>query len=206
MANKHHCCNNDQCNHDVQIQHLTLDDGRHAERHISFDEDGNEIVEIFAEEKRPKKLEKRIVREHKKIVSKETHELVRDGEIIEREIISRDAEPPMQIRERIGLADHAKIVDGDYVRKEEIDKIVADGVIAGVTALMENMEPMMYQRETMAQPQSHSPIKPEPIFNAQSVVEQNVENKKKSDGVINVVMAGILIAQLAFFGYMFFVM
>lgn len=53
MANKHNC-SNDQCDHDVQIQHLTLDDGRHAERHISFDEDGNEIVEIFAEENDPK--------------------------------------------------------------------------------------------------------------------------------------------------------
>jgi hypothetical protein len=62
---------------------------------------------------------------------------------------------------------------------------------------------MMYRREAMAQPHV---AKSEPVFNAQSVVEQNVEDKKKNDGVINVVMAGILIAQLAFFGYMFFVM
>lgn len=158
----------------------------------------------FSLRKTTQKLEKRIVREHKKIVSKETHELVRDGEVIQREIVSRDAEPPMQVRERIGLADHAKIVDGDYVRKEEIDKIVADGVVAGVAALMENMEPVFNQRVAVAQPQPQ--YKPEPIFNAQSIVEQNVEDKKKNDGVINVVMAGILIAQLAFFGYMFFVM
>jgi len=202
MANKHHCCD-EHCDH-VQIQHLTLDDGRHAERHISFDEDGNEIVEIFAEEKRPKKLEKRIVREHKKIVAKETHELVRDGEVVQREVISRDAEPPMQVRERIGLADHAKIVDGDYVRKDEIDKLVADGVVAGVSALMEHMEPVIHHKSE-AMPMAYEP-QPQPIFNAQSVVEKNVADKKKNDGVINIVMAGILIAQLAFFGYMFFVM
>lgn len=198
MANKHHhCCCDDHCDHDVQIQHLTLDDGRHAERHISYDDNGNEIVEIFAEEKRPKKLEKRIVREHKKIVAKETHELVRDGEVIQREVISRDAEPPMQIREHIALVDHAKVVDGDYVRKEEIGKLVADSVVAGMTVLMENMEPMTAQRHQE---------KSAPVVSAQSLVEKSVADKKDSGSIVNIVMAGILIAQLAFFGYMFFVM
>ena len=210
MANKHHCCGKDQCDHDVQIQQLTLDDGRHAERHISFDEDGNEIVEIFAEEKRPKKLEKRIVREHKKIVSKETHELVRDGEVIQREIVSRDSEPPMQIRERIGVADHAKVVDGDYVRKEEMERLVADAVVTGVSALMENMEPVVHNKnyETQDRPVMSQPMEqqPQPVFTAQQAVEENVAEKKKNDGMLNIVMAGILIAQVAFFGYMFFVM
>lgn len=194
MANHHHCCSGD-CDHGVQIQHLRLDDGRHAERHISFDEDGNEIVEIFAEEKRPKKLEKRIVREHKKIVSKEVHETVQDGEIIQREIISRDNEAPMQIREKIGIANHSKVVDGDYVRKDEIGKLVADGVVAGVSALMESMEPVIVEKD-----------EPKPIFSAQSVVEKNVEEKKKSDNIGNIVMGGILVAQAIFFGYVFFIM
>jgi hypothetical protein len=34
----------------VKVETLTLDDGRRAERHITLDEQGNEIVEIFAEE------------------------------------------------------------------------------------------------------------------------------------------------------------
>lgn len=123
-----------------EIQKLTLDDGRRAERHVSTDAQGNEVVEIFAEEQRPLKLEKRIVRETKQIVCKETHQTVKDGEICYEEVRALEPEVPLQIRGRIGTADHAKIVDGDYVRKDEIDKLIADGVVQGVTALMERLD------------------------------------------------------------------
>jgi hypothetical protein len=55
--------NNCECGEANKIESLVLDDGRRAERHITLDANGNEVIEIFAEEKRPLKLEKRIVRE-----------------------------------------------------------------------------------------------------------------------------------------------
>jgi hypothetical protein len=190
MTHNHHNC----CHDHAEVKQLTLDDGRRAERHVSHDDSGNEVVEIFAEERRPLKMEKRIVREHKRIVAKETHETIKDGEISHIEVRSLEPEVPLQVRERIGLADHHKVVDGDYVRKEEIGKIVADSVVTGVAALMENMEPAVHHKDDVDEM---------PVFHAQSVVAQNVAEKKKSDGMANIVMGVILIAQLAFFGYMF---
>jgi hypothetical protein len=187
--NHNNCCNKSDCDH-VEVKQLTLDDGRRAERHVSHDS-GNEVVEIFAEERRPLKMEKRIIREHKQIVSKETHETIKDGEVSHIEVRSLEPEVPLQVRERIGLVDHHKVVDGDYVRKDEIGQIVADSVVTGVAALMDNMDhPVVHEDK-------------QPMFHAQSVVENNVAEKKKSDGMANVVMGVLLVAQLAFFGYMF---
>jgi hypothetical protein len=196
---------NNQCDHNsgVRVEQVRLPDGRRAERHINKDEQGNEVVEIFAEEQRPLKLEERIVREHKRIVAKETREIIRDGEVAHVEVRTLEPEVPLQIRERIGVAEHSKVVDGDYVRKEEIGQLVADGVVAGVEALMENMEPAAAPAEEY---EVEEPVVEKPIFNAQSVVEKNVSEKKKSDGLVNGVLAVILVAQVAFFGYMFFVM
>jgi hypothetical protein len=188
------CCNGEQ----KRVETITLSDGRRAERHITQDESGNEVVEVFAEELRPLKLEERIIREHKRVIAKETHEKIKDGEVALQEVRSFDTDVPLQVRERIGLADHAKIVDGDYVRKDEISQLVADAVVNGVEALMENMGPVVHEKEQPAQPQ--------PMLNAQSIIEKNVEDKKKGDSVVNAVLAVILIAQLAFFGYIWYAM
>lgn len=194
-----------ECDDQTKVQMLTLEDGRRAERHVSRDEDGNEVVEIFAEEQRPLKLEKRIVKEHKKIVAKETHETVRDGEVTQVEVRSLEPNVPMQVRERIGVADHAKVVDGDYVRKEEVSQLIADGVCAGVEAMMANMEPETYDvhDEPECEPE---PVQSQPVFKAQSIIEGNVADKKKNDALLNMIMGVVIVAQLAFFGYMFLVM
>lgn len=186
MSHNHNNCYKADCDH-VEVKQLTLDDGRRAERHVSHD-GVNEVVEIFAEERRPLKMEKRIIREHKQIVSKETHETIKDGEVSHIEVRSLEPEVPLQVRERIGLVDHHKVVDGDYVRKDEIGQIVADSVVTGVAALMDNG--VVHHED-------------KPMFHAQSVVENNVAEKKKSDGMANVVMGVLLVAQLAFFGYLF---
>lgn len=198
MTNKKQvrCCSHEEA--PLRVETLTLDDGRKAERHVSVDEQGNEIVEIFAEEKRPLKLEKRILREYKNVVSKETHETIKDGEVAYQEVRSLEPDVPLQVRQRIGLADHHKIVDGDYVRKDEINKMIADGVVAGVSALMESQQPVIHQPQPQPQP-----VRPEPLFKAQSIVEKNVEEKKKGDMTVNIIMAVIVVAQLAFFGYLF---
>jgi hypothetical protein len=181
---------------DVKIQTLTLDDGRRAERHVSVDENGQEVVEIFAEEKRPLKLEKRILREYKNVIAKETHQTVKDGEVAYEEVHSTEPEVPLQLRSRVGMVDHHKLVDGDYVRKEEIGTLIADGVVAGVTALMENYEPVV-------NPTSVSNQKTSSTFSAQSLVEKSVEEKKQSDGITVAIMVAIVIAQAAFFAYLF---
>jgi hypothetical protein len=208
MSKKHNCCSDD---HEIRVHKLTLDDGRHAERHLSVDEDGNEVVEIFAEEKRPLKLEKRIHREFKNVVSKETHETIKDGEVAHVEVRSTESEVPLKVVDRIGIVNHAKIVDGDYVRKEELGKIVADSVVAGVSALMESMEPVYHREEPVyhrEEPVYHreETTQPQPIFKAQSVVENNVAEKNKNQLTTNIIIAVVLLAQLVFFGYMFFVM
>lgn len=185
----------------VKVETLTLDDGRRAERHITLDEQGNEIVEIFAEEQRPLKLEKRILREFKTVVAKETHETIKDGEIALQEVRSSEPEVPLQLRSRIGVADHHKVVDGDYVRKQEIDKLIADGVVAGVSALMEHMEPVIHQKPEPVVAQQPQPV--QPLFRAQSVIEKNVEEKKKGDMTVNIILGVIIVLQLGFFGYIF---
>jgi len=199
MSNKKNCCSDDK---HVKVESVTLDDGRRAERHVTYNEDGHEVlVEVFAEEKRPLKLEKRVTREMKNIVSKEIHETIKDGEVAYQEVRSLEPDVPLQVRSRVGLVDHHKIVDGDYVRKDEIDKLIADGVVAGVTALMEHMEPVA-QQKVVQQPE---PVRaaPQPVFRAQEVVERNVEEKKKGDMTVNIIMGVIIIAQIAFFGYIF---
>jgi hypothetical protein len=186
MPTNKKCCHDEEQN--VKVQSLTLDDGRRAERHISNDNDGSEIVEIFAEEKRPLKLEKKIKREFKTVVAKEIHQTVKDGEVVLEEVRSTEPEVPLQLTSRLGVANHAKIVDGDYVRKDEMQPLITESVVAAVSALMEHMEPV----KTVA-----------PVFRAQEVVEKNVEDKKKSDLVVNIIMGVVIVGQLLFFGYYF---
>jgi hypothetical protein len=174
----------------VKIETLTLDDGRRAERHTTLDANGQEVVEIFAEEKRPLKLEKRIVREFKSVVAKEIHQTVKDGEVAYEEVHATEPEVQLQLLSRAGVAHH-KVVDGDYVRKEEIGALIADGVVAGVTALMEQYEPVAAQGTAA------------PVFRAQEVVEQSVSTTK-SNKWFNIAMIALIAGQVAIFGYIYF--
>ncbi len=177
----------------IKIEKITLDDGRRAERHIKTDENGNEVIEVFAEEKIPLKLEKRIVRETKNIISKEIHQTVKDGEVAFEEVYSLEPEVPLQIREKIAVADHAKVVDGDYVRKEDLKAIVADSVVAGVSALMESAEFQVQGKNNSA------PSRSEPIFKAQEIVEKNVQEKNKSNVTGTVIVSLVFAVQVAIF-------
>lgn len=177
--------NNHNDRQTVKIESITLDDGRKAERHTYFDESGNEIVEIFAEEKRPLKLEKRIEREYKNVVANERHSTIQDGEIVYEEALSGEPEVPLQVRQKIGVADHSKVVDGDYVRKDEIGELVANGVVTGVKAMMENMD---YDDSP-----KHSP---DPVFGAQSEVEENVQKKQNWNTIVNVGLGVLFVGQI----------
>lgn len=173
----------------IKIEQLTLEDGRRAERHTSIDGEGNEVVEMFVEEKQPLKLEKRIKREFKRVVAKETHETVKDGNVSEQIVKSLEADRPLEVRSHIAVADHAKVIDGEYVRKEDLSKVVAEAVVAGVSVLAEQMQPS----------------KPAPLFSAQSVVEKNVEEKKKGNNIATTIILGVIVAvQIAFVAYLWY--
>lgn len=77
-------------NNEVKVEKLTLEDGRHAERRTSVDHQGNEVIEIYAEEVKPLKLEKRIVREMKTVVARELHQTLENGQISTEEVVAVD--------------------------------------------------------------------------------------------------------------------
>jgi len=178
----------------VEIERTILD-GRAAERHTYFNGEDEKVTEIFAEEKRPLNLEKRVIQKYKKVVAEERTEMVKDGEIVEVEVKSIDPGVQMQIRERIGVADHAYTVDGQYATKQD----VAEAVIEGVKVLVDSME-------------NYEPVEAQhyhgPVMSAAEQIEQRVGSKEaknaNNDMAINVVMGVLILAQLAFGFYVFF--
>ena len=191
MANneKCHCSSGDMKG--VGVQHLVLEDGRRAERHVCRDEKGNEVIEIYSEERRPLKLEKRVLREFKNVVAKETHQMLKDGEIVVEEVKPGEAQ-----------------TQNDYVTRDEIGKLVAEGVVTGMQALMESMGG--FGHETHPVPTAPIQMSAQqvsvPQMSAQSIVEGNVAEKKKNDWNANIILGVLFVAQLAFFSYMFFFM
>lgn len=182
---------------DNKIDSLTLDDGRKAERHITYDADGREIIEIFAEEKKPLKLEKRVIKEMKQVVAKETHETIRDGEVIFQEVKSLEPDIPLELRQRIAVVDHDRVVNGEYLTKEQAAEMVQEGVVAAVSTLLQNIEPVQLHSQS-----AKAVVKP---LKAQQLVEDNVEETKKKQGTLEIVMGIVLVAQVvAIVAYMYF--
>lgn len=190
-----------------KVERFTLEDGRIAERHISHDASGGKVIEVFAEEKRNLKLEKRITEKRKEILAEQKVETIVDGQIVDVKINSIDGHTKMQLREHIGIADNAELHSLGYVSKKEIGPVVVDAVVAGISALLERQQEMNEVKEVKKTPllrfSAPEPQKTQvpPALKAQNVVEQNVENKKKSDFIIVAVMAAFIIGQVAFFGY-----
>lgn len=171
-------------NNQSKIEKITLDDGRRAERHISIDDKGNEVIEIFAEERHPLKLEKRIVREFKNVVSKEVHETIRDGQVSYQEVKSLEPEVPLQVRSRVSVENTPKKPE-EYVRKEDVSKMIAEGVSAGIASLMEQKN------------------KSEPLFKAQTILEEKVEEKKKNDFTVMIILSVVFVIQVAAIVYFY---
>lgn len=183
-----------------KVERFTLEDGRIAERHISHNEAGEKVIEVFVEEKRPLKLEKRITEKRKEILAEQKVETIKDGEIVDVKLNAVDPHVKLQVREHIATADNAELHSLGYVSKKELGPVVADAVVAGISALMEK------QAETKRAPlfsfSAPAQAAPQPTaLKAQTVVEQNVEQKKKSDVIAMIVMSVIIVVQLAFFGY-----
>jgi hypothetical protein len=73
-------------NKENAAEKIILQDGRKAEKRTSVDAVGNQVIEIFAEEERPLKLEERVVRESKTFVTKEIHQTLRNG-VVDSEVV-----------------------------------------------------------------------------------------------------------------------
>ena len=174
----------------IEIERTTLE-GRMAERHTSYNENGDKVIEFFTEEKRPLHLEKRIVQKHKTIVAEEVEETVKDGMVIERQIRSVDPAPQMQMREHIGVANHASVIDGDYATKED----VKEAIVAGISSLIENLE--MNSMQAMSNKNVKSL--------AEEQISNRVEGKKDTkDSGINMLLVVMIIAQVAIVYWAFF--
>lgn len=185
-----------------KVERFTLEDGRIAERHISHNEAGEKVIEVFVEERKPLKLEKRITEKRKEILAEQKVETIKDGEIVDVKLNTVDGHTKLQLREHIGTADNAELHSLGYVSKKELGPVVADAVVAGISALMEKQAEQ--KRSPLfswpASAQSAAPAV-QPALKAQTVVEQNVEQKKKGDVIAMIVMSVIIVVQLAFFGY-----
>jgi hypothetical protein len=177
----------------VKIEKITVD-GKQAERHTTIGPDGTETIEIFVEQQVPLKLEKRIILEKKSVVARETTETLRDGEVVNREVKEIDDSPLQKVKEQpVQKCD-------DYVRKDEIAQMIADGVVAGISAaFVDKKEPEKAADWTNLDYAAKSDV--EPTFNAQALLEQKVGNKKDSSLVGNIVVGVLITANIAFLLY-----
>lgn len=184
----------------VQVEQITLQDGRRAERHTFVDADGKQVTEIFAEEKKPLQLERRISKEKREYVAREVEETVRNGAVVEQKVIEHP-EPEMEITKHIGLVDHAKVIDGEYLRKEEASGMIADGVVAAVSALLDARKDLFQAPAPVVNAPAEPYQRIVPKVSAQSIVEQNVEEKQKNKMWVDVGLGVLIVAQIAFFAY-----
>lgn len=179
-----------------KIERFTLEDGRKAERHISTNESGEKVIEIFVEEQRPLKLEKRITEKRKEILAEQKVETIQNGEIVDVQSSSVDPHVKMQLREHIAKADNAELHSCGYVSKKELGPVVADAVVAGISALLEKNDTV----------KEHSFKATAPVVKAQNIVEERVEQQKKNDLITYIVLGVIVIVQVAVFGFLWYYM
>jgi hypothetical protein len=168
----------------IAVQKISLEDGRLAERHSYVDENGNEVIELFAEEVKPLHIEQRIIREYKNVVAKETRQTFQNGEVVQQEVLSTEPDVPLQIRERIAVK-APEVPENSFATKADLDEMVSR---------------LTYQMQIKDPPVSNIPL------TAQALVEKNVEEKNQNKLVINLVLAAILLVNVAFIGYVYFLM
>jgi hypothetical protein len=183
----------------LKVEKVTLEDGRLAERHTSVRDD-EKVTELFVEEKKPLKLEKRLIEKHKQIVSEQRIETIKDGEVVDVQIKSLEPIVPLQLREHIGVSGKSDLNANAYVTKDDLRRSVADAVVAGFTAMYEK------QREEQQFAMQSMPKYEAPIVTAQEVVENRVETKAKNDNLLSIAMGVIIAIQVVVFVFINFLM
>jgi len=138
------------------IKKIVMEDGRMAEQRTVVDANGDKHIELWAEEPKALKLEKRIIEKHATIVSERKIEMVDcDGQITEVKVESIDPKSNMELVHHIGLATDEN--SSKYVTKEDL--------VAALVAANEASNQNMGMLSEVA-----------PMMSAQSVVQQNVED------------------------------
>ena len=161
----------------ADVTKITLEDGRIAERRVSIDADGNEVIELYAEEKRPLKLEKKVVREYKKVLAKEVHQTIKDGEVVGVEEKANVVDSPLRVVEKVAVNDNSAAMEK---------------LVSAMECLVDNME--VVKAQSLA-----------PVISAQSLVEANVAEKEKSSMKGNLLVIALVAINVAYWGYVLFI-
>lgn len=115
--------------------HFFLEDGRQAKQHISTDDHGNTVIEIFEEIKPELKLTKRIIQKKKEIVSEETIQTLSNGQIVEEQVKSLEPKVDLEVRQHIAYADSPS--PNDPLNKENISEMVRNAVVEAISNMAE---------------------------------------------------------------------
>ena len=124
---------------DVKVLHL--EDGRACEQHTTHSADGRErVVEYYAEEARPKKLEKRVIEKTKDIIYERQIETIdpSTGQVVDVKVESTDPIVKTELREHIALADKS-VGSSNYVTKQELQDVVVSSVSAAVEGIVQQL-------------------------------------------------------------------
>lgn len=186
-----------------KIEKLHLEDGRWAERHSYLGEDGSEVVEMYVEPQRNLALDKRVINKKKEILAEQRIETIRNGEVVDVEVHSVDAPTKLELREHIRKVDNSE--RGDFVTKDQL-KDVMKSVMAPVVEALSLKKNDPYEEEYKSLKDIPKAFSNDmPVFKAQSLVEDRVdETKKKNEFYIYVGLGGFLLAQTGFLIWLMF--
>ena len=94
----------------ANVEQFCLEDGRQAERHTSVTGECDElkVVEVYAEDVRPKKLVQRVKEKTRPVIVERTIETIdSSGEVVERKVEAVEPEVQMELRRHIVKDDSA---------------------------------------------------------------------------------------------------
>ena len=164
-----------------------------AERHV-VDEGNQRTIELYAEEPRPLKLEKRVVEKVKPVVYERTIQSIQDGNVVEQKVEALEPKVDLQLREHIGYVDNSSLGVSPYVTKNEMVNTVVEAVKAFAAS----------------QPTVRD-IGPQPSFAAQSFVPKSIQdeisdrlNATKQEGMkpLDIILSVFMVANIGLFAFL----
>jgi len=195
------CC----CDEEIKtvVEKIRLEDGRHAEKHVT-DDGETRVVELHAEPKRDKLLEKRIVEKRRNVICERTIESIdpSTGDVVEQLVESID--PP---ESRMQLVKHIA-VEGDSVStmsvKEDCSVTREDlvsAIVTAVRAMKDHDEEVPAVQSKTVKAQSASQVSA-----YQELVGERVLQSQQQTPVMNLTLLMVIAAQVAALAYIMFIM
>jgi hypothetical protein len=176
-----------------KVEKIRLEDGRWAERHTTVNGD-QKVVEVFSEDKRPMKIEKRIVETSKNVVAERRVETLKDGEVVDVQIHSIEPNVRMELREHLGVAPNPELNAQGLMTKKDIVPLVTEAVVAGVRTMMQNQSPKMMSAQSIIVPKA---------MQSEELLEQRVAAKSSTSPWF-FVLAGVGIVANVVLAYLYF--